>query len=502
MKGKDEGRNKHNLPEDRKIKLERIEDQGINPYPHKYDRTHYSSDIKISYAHLEEGEEAHEGCVSIAGRLTRLNRMGKLTFGDITDGEGKIQVCFLKDELGSDYENIKHLDIGDIIGVGGSIFRSSKGEVTVKSREYELLSKSLRGLPEKFHGLKDAGMRYRHRCLDMIANPSVIGTFRKRSSAIKAMRDFLDHEGFIEVETPLIQPIYGGASARPFKTYVNSLGEEHFLQISPELYLKRLMVGGMEKVYTISKNFRNEGIDRTHNPEFTMMECYQAYSDYNDMMRLTEDIYSHIFNTVLGTTKISYNDKSLDFSPPWRKASMYDLIKEVTGIHPDEVGEDSLAKLLYDSGYSEDDCSGKTKGELAMKVFEDYVEGTLIQPTFVTDHPLESTPLCKPHRERPDLIERFEPFVCGYEIGNAYSELNDPVLQRKLLEQEEEKGRGGQEEYHQMDEDFMHAIEVGMPPAGGLGLGIDRMVMFLTGSSTIKDVVPFPMVKREYQEND
>jgi lysyl-tRNA synthetase, class II len=365
--------------------------------------------------------------------------------------------------------------------LSGNVFRTRSGELTVNTHDYDVLCKSLRPLPDKHSGLKDSEMRYRHRSLDLIMNPEVKRNFIIRTKAIDAMRNFLNSEGYHEFETPLLQPIYGGANARPFVTRINALDVPAYLNISPELYLKRLIVGGLDKVYTICKNFRNEGVDRTHNPEFTMMECYAAYRDYNDMMKLTEEMYADIFNKVLGTIKVNYQGTEIDFSPPWERISMYDAVGRYAGIDAADISTDNDEDM--------------DKGTLVQKLFEEHCEKHLIQPTFVIDHPKESTPLCKEHRDDPDLIERFEPFVYGVEIGNAYSELNDPLLQRYLLLDQEESRMLGDEEAHPLDEDFLTALEYGMPPTGGLGLGIDRMVMFMTDSRSIRDVILFPFMK-------
>lgn len=488
------------LIKERKRKLEEIRKLGIESYPYRYDVTHHSKDIKNQHYKLVNEPEK----ISMAGRLMTLRLMGKIMFADLMDGDGKIQIYFSKKTLGDGYGLINKLDIGDFIGASGTVFKTKTGEITLNVENYQLLCKSLRPLPEKYHGLKDPNLRYRQRSLDLIANPEVKEIFKKRSQAITAMRQFLDSKGFLEVETPTLQPVYGGASARPFVTHINALDQDFYLSVSPELYLKRLIVGGFEKAYTICKNFRNEGIDKIHNPEFTMMECYQAYVDYNDMMDLTENMYEHIFNKVNGSTKINYQGTELDFKSPWQRIKMLDAVRQHTNIDPENMTEEQLRARLkkgdlalefYRNKVPLDDINRWSWGELVAALFEFYAESKIIQPTFVIDHPKETTPLCKLHRTDCRLIERFEPFVYGYEIGNAYSELNDPVLQRTLLEKQASKGRGGDETAHQMDEDFCQAIEYGMPPTGGLGLGIDRLVMFLTNQSQMKDVILFPLMK-------
>ncbi len=491
------------LIKDRIIKLDDLRKSGINPYPHIYRPTHLARDVTSPYSGLQAGEET-ENHAKVAGRVMAYRPMGKVSFINIEDISGRVQLFFREATIGkARYCLLKKLDLGDIVGAEGNIFKTKTGEVTVNVSDYELLTKAIRPLPEKYHGLKDMEARYRQRYLDLIMNPDSREVFIKRSKAIKAMREFLDANGFLEVETPLLQPIYGGASARPFRTHLNAQDRELFLSISPELYLKRLIVGGMQGVYTICKNFRNENIDRTHNPEFTMMECYKAFADYNDMMDITERMYAHIFNTVLGTTKVKYGDEEsehgvveLDFTPPWRRAKMVDLIKEKTGIDTEtldaeKIREEARKKNLLTEEY----YNTWTKGELTLALFGGYCESSLIQPTFVLDHPLESTPLCKPHRETPWLIERFEPFVYGVEIGNAYSELNDPLLQRKLLEDQLKSRAEKNEDVYPLDEDFCTSIDHGMPPTGGLGLGVDRLTMFLTGSRSIRDVILFPFMK-------
>ncbi len=479
--------------QDKINKLNTLRENGVNPYPYSFDKRHDAQELQDNYETYILNNEP----VSLAGRIMGKRVIGKASFFHVQDLSGKIQLFFAQDEIGKDNYKLlkKHIEVGDFIGVQGTLFETRTGEKTIRVNSYDLLTKAIRPLPEKYHGLKDKELRYRQRCLDLIVNPESRNVFLKRSQAIVAMREFLNSKGFVELEIPTLQPVYGGASARPFKTTVNALNKDYYLSISPELYLKRLIVGGFEKVYTICKNFRNEGIDRTHNPEFTMMECYWAYVDYNDMMKLTEEMYAYIFNKVNGSTKIKYGDVELDFTPPWKRVKMFDAIKQYTKIDIAKISEQELKHSIKDLGMTDDFYQSWAKYEIIEELFGKFVEPNLIQPTFIIDHPKESTPLCKQHREDNTLVERFEPFVYGFEIGNAYSELNDPILQRKLLEEQSELGRAGNEEAHQMDEDFCRAMEYGMPPTGGLGLGIDRLVMFLTNSYSIRDVILWPFMK-------
>lgn len=488
----------------RRKKRQELFDLGINPYPHVFKPTHHSSDIHGGYDGLENGEESDDEVI-IGGRVTRLSEFKKMYFGDIQDEKGKVQIMIPKKGLTQTEQDIlARLDIGDIIGVKGNVLRSRRGELTVRTQTLDLLTKTLMPLPDKWGGLTDPDTRYRNRSLDMVVHPELKEVFRKRSRAISAMREFLDQQGYLEVEIPTLQPVYGGASARPFETYVNALGQTFFLSISPELYLKRIIAGGFEGVYTICKNFRNEGIDKTHNPEFTMMECYVAWADYHDMMRLTEQVYAHIFGKILGTTVVDYQGTELDFTPQWPRVRMLDLVREHSGVDVGDLTEERLRAVLreskldpgfYKHGIPIDKVDEWTWGEIVQEMFEYFAEPTLVQPTFVIDHPKESTPLCKIHRKDERLIERFEPFAYGVELANAYSELNDPVLQRQLLEDQSRSGRGEDEEKYQMDHEFCDAVDLGLPPMGGLGIGIDRMVMFMTDATTIKDVIFFPMMR-------
>lgn len=475
-------------------KLKKLREMGVEPYPYSYRDYTFSTILLGKYNNLKEGESAKEK-VSIMGRLMTLREMGKASFAHIQDQEGQIQVYFREEDL-KNYDIFKFIDLGDILGVKGHMFKTKKGEVTVWAEEFVLLSKSILPLPDKFHGLQDAEMRYRQRYVDLIANPEVKKTFLLRSKIIHAVREYLDAKGFVEVEIPTLQPVYGGANARPFKTHINAWNIDLFLSISPELYLKRLIVGGYEKVYTICKNFRNEGVDKTHNPEFTMMECYWTGVDYNDMMKLTEELYEFVAKKVLGTTEIEYQGTKINLKAPWKRVTMYEAIKEYGKIDVTKLSQSEIFKLLdqHRIGY---DKKTMTKGLAISALFEELCEEKLIQPTFITDHPRETTPLCKLKRGDAELIERFEPYINGWEIGNGYSELTDPILQKQFLEEQVERGRGGDEEAHQMDLDYVRAIEYGLPPTGGVGIGIDRMVILLTNASSIKEVILFPTMKPE-----
>lgn len=477
------------LTQQRKKNLEDLRKLGVEPYPYSYKKDTNAEDIQK--LKLKKEEKSNKK-VSLAGRIITLRPMGKATFGHLQDETGKVQFYIKEDQI-KNYNILKKTDIGDFIGINGNPFKTKRGENSIWVKEFTFLSKSLSPLPEKWHGLKDVETRYRQRYVDLIVNPEVKQTFILRSKIIDAVREFMKNNGFIEVETPTLQPTYGGANARPFKTKINAWNIDLYLSISPELYLKRLIVGGFEKVYTICKNFRNEGVDKTHNPEFTMMESYAAYWDYNDKMKFTEELYEYVAKKVLGTTKIDYQGTKIDLKKPWKRLTMLDAIKQYLEIDIEKYDDKELKRELKEHNlefyhYSRD---------LAIELLFSLVEPKLIQPVFITDHPKESTPLCKLKRGNHELIERFEPFINGWEIGNAYSELNDPLQQKQLLEEQEVKGRGGDEEYHPMDEDFIRSLEIGMPPTGGLGLGIDRMVMLMTNAKTIRDVILFPTMRPE-----
>ena len=486
------------LIDERIKKLNELRKEGIKPYPPIYAPTSKSNEIIEKFSSLDAHEKSGK-IVKIAGRIITRRDMGKVSFMDLDDGYGRIQLFFRQNDLGEKYHLLQFLDLGDFIGVEGEVFKTKTNQLSIWIKDLTILSKAIRPLPDKYHGLKDPEVRYRKRYLDLITNPDVRKTFMLRSKIIHLIREFLDKKEFMAVETPVLQPIYGGANARPFVTHLNALDMRMYLRISPELYLKRLIIGGFNKVYEICKNFRNEGIDKTHNPEFTMMELYQSYADYNDMMELTEDIYNYVAKKVLGTTKINYQGTEIDLKKPWIRITMKDALKKYADIDVDKLSDDDLKNKLeaYNIEYEGAFCRGTAISSL----FEELVEDKLIQPTFVIDHPKESTPLCKLHRKDPELIERFEPYINGWEIGNAYSELNDPIYQRKVLE-EQEKKREIDEEAHPMDEDFVEALETGMPPTGGLGLGIDRLVMLLTNAESIRDVIFFPMMKPKTDEEE
>ena len=475
----------------RREKLENLRNEGKDPYKiTKFNRTHTSKQIMENYDELE-GKD-----VTVAGRLMAKRIMGKASFCHIQDAEGKLQSYVSINDLGEEsYKAFKEDDIGDIIGITGFVFKTRTGEISIHAKEVTLLSKSLRPLPEKYHGLKDTDLRYRQRYVDLIMNPEVKETFVKRSKIIKELRRILDEKGFMEVETPILNTIVTGDAARPFITHHNTLNLDMYLRIAPELYLKRLIVGGFDKVYEIGRLFRNEGMDIKHNPEFTNIELYAAYQDYNDMMNTAEEIISTIAQNVLGKAKINYQGQSIDLTPGWKRISMIDAIKEVTGIDFNEIATDEEAqKLLAEKGLILE--PGKeTRGHIISQFFEEYVEETLIQPTFVIDYPVEISPLAKKKKDDPRYTERFELFIGGREYGNAYSELNDPIDQyERFLKQVEAKNKGD-EEAGMMDEDFVNALEHAMPPTGGLGIGLDRLIMLLTDSASIRDILLFPTMK-------
>ena len=474
----------------RRDKLADLVANGKDPYEvTKYDYTYHSKDIKDKFKELEEKE------VSIAGRLMAKRVMGKASFCHVQDLEGKIQAYVARDAIGEDeYAAFKKLDIGDIVGIKGTVFKTKMGEISIHATSVELLSKSLKPLPEKFHGLTDTDTRYRQRYVDLIMNENVKDTFIKRSKIITEIRKFLDNRGFMEVETPMLVSNAGGAAARPFNTHYNALDEDVKLRISLELYLKRLIVGGLEKVYEIGRVFRNEGVDTRHNPEFTLMELYQAFTDYHGMMDLTEDMFRHLALTVCGTTTIPYAEAMIDLGKPFERITVLDAVKKYAGIDFNEIKNTEEAKALAKEKHIEFE-ERHTKGDILNLFFEEYVEEHLIQPTFVMDHPIEVSPLTKKKPENPDYVERFELFIYGREMANAYSELNDPIDQRQRFAAQEEAFAAGDEEANHTDEDFLNALEIGMPPTGGIGYGIDRLVMLLTNSPAIRDVLLFPTMK-------
>ncbi len=473
----------------RRKKLDELRESGIDPFGSKFNRTHYTQRVIDEFDNLENTE------VTVAGRIMAKRNMGKATFVHVQDISGKIQVYVRVNEVGqATYDNFTHFDIGDIIGVIGKVFKTQRGEISVWASQVTLLSKSLRPLPEKWHGLKDVELRYRQRYVDLIVNPEVKDVFITRSRIVKSIRNYLDKLGFLEVETPMMHPIPGGAAARPFITHHNTLDMDLYLRIAPELYLKRLLVGGLEKVYEINRNFRNEGISTKHNPEFTMLELYEAYADYEDMMKLTEELVSSVALEVLGTTIIEYEGQKIDLTPPWKRIPMLDAIKMYTEVDFADITSDVEAKQAAARlGLKVED--GVTRGTVINEVFEEFVEPKLIQPTFIIDYPIEISPLAKRKSENPDYTYRFELFIFAREMANAFSELNDPIDQEQRFRNQVEQRMAGDDEAHQMDEDYINALEYGMPPAGGLGIGIDRLVMLLTNSSSIRDVLLFPQMK-------
>ena len=475
----------------RKEKLEELRKQDKDPFKiTKYNRTYNSQQIRENYDELE-GKD-----VTIAGRMIAKRIMGKASFCHIQDMQGKIQSYVSLNDLGEEsYKAFKTYDIGDIVGITGFVFKTKTGEISVHAKEMVLLTKSLRPLPEKFHGLKDTELRYRQRYLDLIVNPEVKETFIKRSKIIKELRRILEEEGYLEVETPMLTTVATGDAARPFITHHNTLNLDMYLRIAPELNLKRLIVGGFDKVYEIGKNFRNEGMDIKHNPEFTNVEFYAAYEDYNDMMNMAEKIISTIAQNVLGTTKITYQGVDIDLTPGWKRISMIDSIKEVTGIDFNEIKTDEEARALAKEKGIELEETKQTRGHVINEFFEEYVEDTLIQPTFIIDYPVEVSPLTKRKPSDPSLVERFELFIGGREYGNAYSELNDPIDQYERFVKQQEAKEKGDEEAGGMDEDFVTALEIGLPPTGGMGIGLDRLIMLLTDSASIRDILFFPTMK-------
>lgn len=474
----------------RREKLDALKAEGKNPFEiTTFGVDAYAKDIN------EQFDDYEDKMVSIAGRIMSKRGMGKAGFIDIQDSTGRIQSYVRKDHVGDEaYAWFKKYDIGDIIGVKGVVFRTQKGQISVKAEEVTLLSKSLLPLPEKWHGLKDTDTRYRQRYVDLIVNPEVKDTFVKRSRIISEIRRYLDNQGFMEVETPMLVANAGGASARPFLTHFNALDEDLKLRISLELYLKRLIVGGLEKVYEIGRVFRNEGVDTRHNPEFTLMELYQAYTDYNGMMDLTENLYRHVAQEVLGTTKITYNGIEMDLGKPFERITMLDAVKKYSGVDFNEIHSDEEAKAVAKEKGVEFEERHK-KGDILNLFFEEFAEEHMIQPTFVMDHPIEISPLTKKKPENPDYVERFEFFMNGWEMANAYSELNDPIDQRERFKAQEALLAQGDDEANTTDEDFLNALEIGMPPTGGIGFGIDRMCMLLTDSAAIRDVLLFPTMK-------
>lgn len=515
----------NDLVKQRLLALEEIKKLGINPYPHRFDVTADSAGILSTFkdpADEAEAEEQKKKTVSVAGRIMAIRKMGKASFFQIKDESGKIQIYIRQNDVGEQqYKLFKLLDIGDIVGVNGFVFRTKMGEVSVHANSIELLAKTIQPLPvvkeevtetgEKIihDAFADVELRYRQRYIDLIVNEHVKDTFIKRTKIIHSIKRTLEKYNFFEVETPTLQSIYGGANARPFATHHNALDIPLYLRISNELYLKRLVVGGFNRVYELVKDFRNEGIDRTHNPEFSQIEWYQAYGDYNDSMNLFEEVVENACLAVHNTAKVDYQGTEIDFSRPWKRLKMVDAISEKCGIDVLDMKKADIIKYMNDKNIEFDPKLSHSKGLVIAALFEAACEEDLVQPTFVLDHPIDTTPLCKPLRrysmqqleemrqdpEQVIFVERFEPYINKWELGNSYTELNDPVLQRKLLEEQVERGRGGEEETHPLDEDFLRAIEIGMPPTTGVGLGVDRLVMLLTNSQTIRDVLFFPLMR-------
>lgn len=472
----------------RRAKLKALIEAGQHPYDGEISPSHRALEV------IERYDELEGSTVALAGRLRALRVHGKATFADLQDGSGRVQIFISHDRVGPErYDFFKELDIGDIVGVVGEVFKTRRGEISVNVSRFDLMSKALRPLPEKWHGLRDIEQRYRRRYLDLIVNPGSRRVFIARSRIIQSLRSSLERRGFLEVETPMLHPIAGGANARPFVTHHNALDMPFYLRIAPELYLKRLLVGGFERVFEIGKNFRNEGVSTRHNPEFTSLEAYQAYAGAEEMMALTEALVAEAAHAVLGTTRIVYQGREIDLTPPWRRLSMLDAIREYTGIDFAERDRGREIEAARAAGVRLPDQA--TPGHAIMETFEQKVQDHLIQPVFITDHPVEVSPLAKRKVSNPRLTERFEPFINGWEIANGFSELNDPIDQRARFEEQMKAKAAGDEEAHPMDEDFLEALEFGMPPAGGLGIGIDRLTMLLTDSASIRDVILFPHMR-------
>ena len=477
----------------RREKLVQLQQEGKDPFDvYKVERTHSSKEVKDNFETLEGSE------VTVAGRIMSKRGQGKVVFSDIIDRDGKIQLFIKIDAVGEEaLKQYKSNDLGDWVAATGEVFKTKTGEVSVKVHKVELICKSLKPLPEKWHGLKDPDLRYRQREVDIITNPEVKDTFIKRSQIISGIRSFLDNKGFLEVETPMLATIAGGASARPFITHHNTLDLDMYLRIAPELYLKRCIVAGFEKVYELGRTFRNEGMSVRHNPEFTMIELYQAFADYNDMMELTENMVAEVCKKVNGTTKVTYQGTEIDFMPPWRRITMVDAVKEYAGVDFKEIKSNEEAQAIAKEKHLEfpKPINTVTKGEVLNALYEEFCEEHMIQPTFIIDYPVEISPLTKKKRGDEMFTERFEGFVFGRELCNAYSELNDPIVQRERFAQQEKERELGDDEAYMIDEEFMSALETGMPPTGGLGIGIDRLIMFLTDSASIRDVILFPTMK-------
>ena len=474
-------------------KLKAVAAEGINPYPYNFDKSHGTTEIIAKFDELSAGA----AIVKVAGRVLSLRGHGKTLFAHIGDSEGKIQIYARRDDLGGAFGLFDKMDIGDFVGIEGSVFKTKTEEITIRVQKAVMLAKSLRPLPEKWHGLQDKELRYRRRYLDLIANPEVKALFKRRAQIVKEVRSFLDERGFIEVETPVLQPLYGGAAARPFVTHHNALDFDLYLRIADELYLKRLIIGGFEKVYEMAKDFRNEGMDKHHNPEFTMLEFYWAYADYNDLMGLLEEMFRQLAINIAGSTRLPFGEHTIDFDKPFARVSYFEAITEACGHQIIELEEDQLATLAAKLDIDSEGLQGR--GDYFDAFFSHFVEPHLIQPTFLKDFPVELSPLAKVHRDNPRLAERFELFIAGFEFGNAFSELNDPQDQRRRMEQQAALIKRGHQEAQPVDEDFIFALEHGMPPTAGYGLGIDRLVMLLTNSQSIRDIILFPTMKPEEQ---
>jgi len=480
------------VQESRREKLDALSQRGIQPYAYRYDVTHRSSRVLENADALESSGEV----VRVAGRLMTKRGHGKASFASLKDADGLLQVYLREDLLGADaYADAVAFDLGDWIGVEGQVFRTKTGETTVKANRVELLSKSLRPLPEKWHGLTDVETRYRQRYADLVVNDDVRAVFRSRSAIVRALREFLDARGYIEVETPVLQPLYGGAAARPFTTHHNALDMKLYLRIAVELYLKRLIVGGLDRVYEVAKTFRNEGVDRLHNPEFTMLELYQAYADYEDMMTLTQEMILHAVRRVHGSLRIPFDGKEIDFTPPWRRVVFTEAAAEALGVDALPAEEPALRDLARRAGIAVDPAF--SYGRILDEVLSAKVQPDLIAPTFLVDHPRDISPLAKAKRGNPSVVERFEVVVAGAELANAFSEQNDPAEQRRAFEAQLEQRRRGDEEAQPLDADYLRALELGLPPTGGVGLGVDRLVMLLTDSRSIRDVILFPHMRPE-----
>ncbi|MBX2986879.1 MAG: lysine--tRNA ligase [Bdellovibrionaceae bacterium] len=478
---------------EKRRKLHALREKGINPFPYAFDRSGSAAQVKADFDSLKPGEKAESSLFRLAGRVMTLRSMGKAVFFNLQDMTDSIQVYLRLEDLNEkDRAAFDLTDLGDIVGVEGFPFRTQKGELSLWVKSYTMLTKTLEPLPEKFHGIQDVEIKYRHRHLDLATDAESRKVFETRSKVLKFIRRFLDDRGFLEVETPILQPIYGGAAAHPFTSHHRALDMKLYMRISPELYLKRLIVGGFDKVYDMGKMFRNEGIDRTHNPEFTMVEWYEAYTDYNHQMKQFEELVSSMVKELTGSFKVNFQGKEVDFTPPWRRLTVLDGIREHNGIDPDKILPMELYELCKKKGSKLE--NPVSKGEMLMELFELTVEEHLWQPTFVMDHPVEISPLTKIHRHDSRLVERFEPFAACMEIGNSYSELNDPEEQRARLKEQEQK-RSTDEEAHPMDEDFLAAIDFGMPPTGGVGIGVERLVMLITDRASIRDIILFPTMK-------